>query len=144
MLVFLFGYWTSAAGARPARPGTLAPKGRLYIFRTIRSFGAHIDDYVTVNGKSVARVSPGNGFYCEVDPGDYVVSIARHKTQPLKVSVTAGNDQYVCVMLHQQDGTAPRKGAPPSDQSFDIRLLEPGYGAERIAQYHITHASCQP
>ena len=143
-LVLLFSGWTLAASAQPATPATMAPKGRLYIFRMVKSFGAHIDDYVTINGKSVARVSPGNGFYCDVDPGDYIISISRHKTHPLKVSITSGHEQYVCVMLDQRDGTGVRGGAPNSDQSFDIRLLEPGYGAERVAQYHMTRANCQP
>src|SRR5690348_12171094 len=40
--------------------------GRLYIFRGVRSFGAHIDDYVTINGLPVHRIAPGSGFYCDI------------------------------------------------------------------------------
>jgi hypothetical protein len=143
-LILLVCGWARAASVQPITSATSAPQGRIYIFRMVRSFGAHIDDYVTVNGTSVARVSPGNGIYCDVAPGDYLIGVARHKTQPLKVSVTAGQGQYVCVMLHQPGGGAPRKGASTSDQSFDIRLLQPGYGAKRVQEYHLTRATCQP
>jgi hypothetical protein len=143
-LILLVCVWARTASAPATSAATIAPTGRIYIFRMVRSFGAHLDDYVTVNGNSVARVSPGNGIYCDVAPGDYIIGVARHKTQPLRVSVTSGHEQYVCVMLHQPDGTALRKGAPTSDQSFDLRLLEPGYGAERIQQYHLAQANCQP
>jgi hypothetical protein len=73
--------------------------GRLYVFRQIRSFGAHIDDYVTINGVAVGRVSPGTGFYCDLSPGDYMIGVLSHKTYPLKVPVAAGQRQYICVML---------------------------------------------
>ena len=117
--------------------------GRLYVFRVVSSFGAHIDDYVTINGVPVQRVGPGNGFYCNVSPGDYVIGVARHKTYPLKVSVVTGQRQYICVMLHHLGGVAPRGGALTSDQSFDVRLLEPGYGAQRVQGYRLTRANCQ-
>jgi hypothetical protein len=117
--------------------------GRLYVFREIRSFGAHIDDDVTINGVAVGRVSPGTGFYCDISPGDYVISVLRHKAYPLKVPVAAGRPQYVCVMLHRLGGEAPRGGALTSDQSFDVRLLEPGYGAQRVQEYRLTQANCQ-
>ncbi len=118
-------------------------KGRIYVFREVRSFGAHIDDYVTINGVPVQRVGPGTGFYCEVTPGDYVISVFRHKTYPLKVSVAAGQRQYICVMLHHLGGVAPRGGALTSDQSFDVRLLEPGYGAQLVKKYRTNEAKCQ-
>ena len=118
--------------------------GRLYVFRVVSSFGAHIDDYVTVNGVPVERVRPGNGIYCDVRPGDYVIGVLRHKTYPLKVSVAARQRQYICVMLHHLGGVSPRGGALTSDQSFDVRLLEPGYGAQRLRGYRITPANCQP
>jgi hypothetical protein len=118
--------------------------GRLYVFREVRSLGAHIDDYVTVNGVPVHRVTPGTGFYCNVSPGNYVIGVARHKNYPLKVSVMAGQGQYVSVMLRHLGGVAPRSGVLTSDQSFDIRLLEPGYGAERFREYRLTEANCQP
>jgi hypothetical protein len=117
--------------------------GRLYIFRPIRPFGAHIDDDVTVNGLPVHRLTPGTGFYCDLSPGDYVIAVARHKTKALKVSVGAGQKQFVCVMLHQTDGVAPRGGALSSDQSFDVRLLAPDYAAHRVQEYPLTHADCQ-
>jgi hypothetical protein len=116
--------------------------GRLYVFRPIRSFGAHIDDYITVNGIPVRRVTAGTGFYCDVSPGDYVIGVARHQTYPLKVSVAAGQPRYVCVMLHHLGGVAPRGGALTSDQSFEVRLLEPGYGSQRAHEYHLTQANC--
>lgn len=125
---------------QPAMSGGM---GRLYVFRPIRSFGAHIDDYITVNGVPVRLVTPGTGFYCDVPAGDYVIGVVRHKTYPLKVSVTAGQTRYVCVMLHHLGGVAPRGGALNSDQSFDVRLLEPDYGAERVEQYPLTRAKCQ-
>jgi hypothetical protein len=117
--------------------------GRLYVFRVVSSFGAHIDDYVTINGVPVQRVGPGNGFYCNVSPGDYVIGVARHETYLLKVSVAAGQRQYICVMLHHLGVVAPRGGALTSDQSFDVRLLEPGYGAQRMQGYRLTGANCQ-
>jgi hypothetical protein len=73
-----------------------------------------------------------------------VIGVSRHKNYPLKVSVAAGQGQYVCVMLRHLGGVAPRSGALTSDQSFDIRLLEPGYGAERLREYRLTEANCQP
>jgi hypothetical protein len=118
--------------------------GRLYVFREVRSSGGHIDDHVPVNGVPVHRVTPGTGFYCNVSPGDYVIGVSRHKTYPVKVSVAAGQRQYVCVMLRHLGGIAPRSGALTSDQSFDVRLLEPGYGAERLREYRVTEANCQP
>jgi hypothetical protein len=117
-------------------------KGRIYVFRMIRSFGAHIDDFLTIDGATVQRITAGNALYCDVDPGDYLLGLSRHKTRPLKVSVTAGQEQYICVTLHHGDGISPRQGAPSSDQSFDMRLLEPAYGAQRIREYHLTQADC--
>jgi hypothetical protein len=136
---------TTQATSIPNGPSTVpVGKGRIYIFRMVRPAGAHIDEEVTVNGVSVARVRPGNGIYCDVNPGEYVIGVLQHKTNALKVSVTPGQGQYVCVMLHQRDGTAPRRGAPTSDQAFDLRLLEPRFGAERIQQYRLTPANCGP
>src|SRR5260221_2952024 len=70
---------------------TAAPaKGRIYIFRMVRSYGAHIDDSVTINGASIQKITPGNGIYCDVTPGDYIVGLAQRKAQPIKASVCAG------------------------------------------------------
>jgi hypothetical protein len=121
-----------------------AGMGRLHVFRPIRSFGAHIDDYITINGVRVHQLTPGTGFYCDVPPADYVIGIARHKTIPRKVSVAVGQSRYICVMLHHLGGVAPRSGALTSDQSFDVQLLEPNYGAKRIQGYRMTQADCQP
>jgi hypothetical protein len=153
MLLLALCGWTYTATAQPTMRATSIPdgpgtvtggKGRLYIFRMVRPFGADIDEEVTVNGKPVARVSSGHGFYCDVKPGDYVIGVSQHKTNPLRVSVTPGQGQYVCVMLQDREGSAPRQGAPTSNQAFDLRLLEPSFGAERIQQYHLTPANCQP
>jgi hypothetical protein len=145
-------FWWPCASAQELPPNKPAPigastiasaEGQLYVFREVRSFGAHIDDYVTVNGVPVRRVTPGSGFYCSVRPGEYVIAVARHKNFPLEVSVAAGQRQYISVMLSHKGGVAARGGAAASDQSFDVRLLEPGYGAERIREYHLTEANCQ-
>lgn len=117
--------------------------GRLYVFRPIRSFGAHIDDYITVNGIPVSRITQGTGFYCDLSPGDYVIGVARHNTSPLEVSVAAGQASYVCVMLHHQGGVSPRGGALTSDQSFVVRQFEPQYGAQRAHQYRLTRENCK-
>jgi len=117
--------------------------GRLYIFRPIRSFGAHIDDYITVDGIPVHRLAPGTGFYCDLAPGEYVISVARHKTSPLRVSLAAGQASYVCVMLHPQGGVSPRGGALTSDQSFVVRKFEPEFGAQRAHQYPLTRETCK-
>jgi hypothetical protein len=117
--------------------------GRLYVFRPVRSFGAHIDDYIMVNGLPVQRVKPGTGFYCDVSPGDYVIHVHGHQSDHLKVSVKPGQRLYICVMLHPRDGVTPRRGALTSDQSFDVRLLEPAYGEQRVKQYPLTHGSCR-
>ena len=117
--------------------------GRLYIFRPIRSFGAHIDDYITVDGIPVHRLAPGTGFYCDLAPGQYVISVAGHKTSPLEVSLTAGQASYVCVMLHPQGGVSPRAGALTSDQSFVVRKFEPEFGAQRAHQYPLTRETCK-
>jgi hypothetical protein len=150
LFVLLFGL--SQASAQRLPSDKLAPQGqstgsggggRLYLFRMVRSFDAHIDDYVTINGVPIRRVSPGSGFYCDISPGDYVIGVWRHKNQPLNVSVAPGQRQYVCVMLHHVGDVAPRDGALTFDQAFDIRLLDPGYGAERVQQYRMTEANCQ-
>ena len=117
--------------------------GRLYIFRPIRSFGAHIDDYITVDGILVHRLAPGTGFYCDLAPGEYVISVVCHKTSPLRVSLAAGQASYVCVMLHPQGGVSPRGGALTSDQSFVVRKFEPEFGAQRAHQYPLTRETCK-
>jgi hypothetical protein len=117
--------------------------GRLYVLRGVRSFGAHIDDYVTINGVPVQRVTPASGFYCDISPGNYVIGVWRHKNEPLKVAVMPGQQQYVSVRLHPLGGVAPRGGAITSDQTFDIRLLDPGFGAKRVLKYHMTEANSQ-
>jgi hypothetical protein len=118
--------------------------GRLYIFREVRSFGAHIDDDVTIDGVPVARLGPGMGFFCDVRPGSYEVSVLRHKSESLKLSVESGQSQYVCVMLHKLGGGAPRSGAITSDQSFEVHQLEPDYGAKRIREYRLVPVTCRP
>jgi hypothetical protein len=135
----------ASAKANIEREGTFSPgMGRLYVFRPIRSFGAHISDYITFNGVQVHQLTPGTGFYCDVRPAAYVIGIARHKSNLRKVSVEACQSRYICVMLRHQGGVAPRSGALTSDQSFDVRLLKPDYGAKRIKEYRITQANCQP
>ncbi len=122
-----------------------AGTGRLYFFRGIRAFGAHIEDYVTLNGRPVAKISPGRGFYCDVQPGSYVISILRHKTFPATVPVAAGQKQYVYISVRETGGTAPRGGAGGMDMSFEVRLLEPAYGARRASEYSpLTQANCTP
>jgi len=118
--------------------------GRLYVFRGVRSFGAHIDDYVTIDGLPVHRIPPGTGFYCNVRPGDHVISVARHKTNLLRLSVAASQRQYISVRLHPEAGVAPRGGALTSDQSFDVQLLEPAYGMQCVREYRLTEAICRP
>jgi hypothetical protein len=125
-------------GEPPARMGCL------YVFRAVRSYGAHIDDFVTIDGRRVHRITPGTAFHCELRPGNYVVGVARHKTRLLKVSIGPSQCRYVSVTLHAQAGVAPRSGVLTSDQSFDVRLVEPGYGAERVREYRLTEGKCQP
>ena len=117
--------------------------GRLYIFRPIRSFGGHIDDYITIDGMPVHRLAPGTGFYCDLSPGEYLISVAGHKTSPLEVSLVAGQASYVCVMLHHQGGVSPRGGALTSDQAFVVRKFEPEYGAQRVHEYPLTRETCK-
>jgi hypothetical protein len=117
--------------------------GRLYVLRGVRSFGAYIDDYVTINGDPVQRVTPGSGFYCDISPGNYVIGLWRHKNESLKVAVMPGQQQYVSIRLHHLGSMASRGGAITSDQAFDIRLLDPGFGAKRVLKYHMTEANCQ-
>jgi hypothetical protein len=152
--ILLSLYWPpDAALAQQSAPNnassrgpsaTANGKGRLYVFRMIRPYGAHIDDDVTINGVPVHSLSPGTGFYCDLSPGDYVVGVFRHKARARTVPVAAGQRQYICVMLHHLGGVAPRGGALTSDQSFEVRLLRQDYGAERVQEYRITHADCTP
>jgi hypothetical protein len=149
LLLLVYGSWHPASAQelpkdKPISQSTIpGSMGRFYVFREIRSFGAHIDDDVTINGVPVQRLSPGMGFYCDVRPGSYVVSILRHKTNSLHLSVASGQSQYICVTLSKRGGVAPRSGALTSDQSFDVRQLEPDYGAQRIQEYRIVHATCR-
>jgi len=113
------------------------------VFRGIGSFGADIDDDVTINGIRVQRLRPGTGFYCDVRPGSYAVSVLHHKADSLNLSVASGQSQYICVMLHEAGGVSPRGGGLPSDQSFDVHKLEPEYGAVRIREYRLVHATCR-
>jgi hypothetical protein len=117
--------------------------GRLYIFRPVASFGAHIEDYITVDGIPVRRVAPGSGFYCDLSPGEYVISVASQQTSPLKVSLAAGQASYVCVMLHHRGGVSPRGGALTSDQTFVVRKFEPEHGARRAHEYPLTRENCK-
>jgi hypothetical protein len=117
--------------------------GRLYIFRPIRSFGAHIEDYITIDGVPVHRLASGTGFYCDLSPGEYLISVAGHKTSPLEVSLVAGQASYVCVMLHHRGGVSPRGGALTSDQAFVVRKFEPEDGAQRVREYPLTRETCK-
>jgi hypothetical protein len=134
------------SGKAAAQDQAAIPDGmaRLYVFRPIRSYGGHIEDYITLNGVRVHRLAAGSGFYCDVHPGDYVIGVASHQSYPAKVSVAAGQSRYVCVMLHRSGAVAPRAGALTSDQAFDVHVLESGYGAERAHEYRLTRANCQP
>jgi hypothetical protein len=132
--------------SKPALHGQDASAGgmsRLYVFRPVRSFGAHIDDYIAINGLPVQRIRPGRGFYCDVSPGSYVIYVLGHKSDHLKVSARPGQRLYICVMLHPLGEATPRAGALTSDQSFDVRLLEPAYGEQRVKEYQLTKESCQ-
>jgi hypothetical protein len=150
MLSAVAGLTSAMAQESPSKPvaqeeGPIASgMGRLYIFRPIRSFGAHIDAYITVNGIPVHRVAPGNGFYCDLSAGDYVISVAGHKTSQLEVSVASGQASYVCVMLRHQGGVSPRGGALTSDQSFVVREFEPENGAQRAHEYPLIRQNCKP
>ena len=125
------------ASAQESQSAMPSGMGRLYVFREIGSFGADIDDDVTINGIPVQRLRPGAGFYCDVRPGSYVVGVLRHKADSLNLSVASGQSQYICVMLHELGGVSPRGGALTSDQSFEVHKLEPGYGAQRIQEYRL-------
>ena len=118
-------------------------KGRIYVFRMVRSSGAHLNDVLTIDGVEVQRISPGNGIFCDVTPGEHLLGLAQDKVRPLKVLVEAGQPQYVCVMLQHQKGSSLRSGAISSDQSFKIQLLDPAYGSERLKEYHVTRANCE-
>jgi len=135
----LSGGFRGAACAQQVPPGV----GRLYVFREVRSFGGHIDDYITINGVRVHRVTPGTGFYCDLKPGIYAIGVLQHKTNPMQVSVAIGQSQYVSVMLHKLGGVSQRGGGITPDQSFVVRLLEPDYGAQRMREYHMVSATCQ-
>jgi hypothetical protein len=146
--LWLYAAIASAQNLSSSNPGghSTAPAatGRLYIFRPIRSFGADIDDYVTVNGLKVQRIDAGTGFYCDVTPGVYLLGVFRHEGPILKVSVAPGQRIYILVDLHHLGGVAPRAGTLTPDQSFDDWVLEPSFGAQRVREYHLTRAQCQP
>jgi hypothetical protein len=131
------------ASAQESQSSMPSGMGRLYMFREIGSFGADIDDDVTINGIPVQRLRPGTSFYCDVRPGSYLVSVVRHKADSLSLSVASGQSQYICVMLHELGGVSPRGGSLTSDQSFEVHKLEPGYGAQRIQEYRLTYATCR-
>ena len=131
------------ASAQESQSAMPSGMGRLYVFREIGSFGADIDDDVTINGIPVQRLHPGAGFYCDVRPGSYVLGVLRHKADSLNLSVASGQSQYICVMLHELGGVSPRGGSLTSDQSFEVHKLEPGYGAQRIQEYRLIHATCR-
>jgi hypothetical protein len=141
-----FSAWAQDSRMSTQEPGKLTTNGtgRLYVFRMVKSFGAHLDGDVAVNGAPVQRVSPGSGFYCDVTPGSYTIDVLDHKTKPLKVLVKAGQHQYLCVMLHHVIAGSPRSGGLTSDQVFEIRLLDPEYGARRIVEYHLSQVKCVP
>ena len=118
--------------------------GRLYVFRGIRALGAHVADYVTLNGAPVQRVSPGGGFYCDLKPGTYAISMFRHKANAATVPIAAGQRQYVYVSVRELGATSPRGGATAADLSFDVRVLDPAYGEKRAGEYKLTRSSCEP
>lgn len=86
-------------------------KGRIYIFRMVRSAGVPLDDVLTIDGVPVQRISPGNGIFCDVTPGEHLLGLVHDKAHPLKVLVKAGEPKYVCVMLQHQKGSSLRSGA---------------------------------
>jgi hypothetical protein len=92
--LLLSPYGSFAQESQSAMPSGM---GRLYVFREIGSFGADIDDDVTINGIPVQRLRPGTGFYCDVRPGSYLVSVVRHKADSLSLSVASGQSQYIYV-----------------------------------------------
>jgi hypothetical protein len=148
-----FGGFSSAVSAQGLRTGNEAPAdlgappsgmGRLYVFRQVRSYGAHIDGMVTVNGSPVQRTAPGSGFYCDVKPGDYLIGVSGHERYAITVSVAAGQWQYLSVSLRHLAGVAVKTGAMTSDQPLEVRLLQPDYGARRAHEYHLSQANCQP
>jgi len=126
----------------PAAPA--AGMGRLYVFRGIRPFGAHIADFVTLNGTPVQRVSPGDGFYCDLKPGSYTIGMYRHKAASATLSIAAGRQQYVYVSVREQGGGSARGGAAAIDLAFNVRMLDPAYGAGRASEYRLFKSSCEP
>ena len=128
----------------PVAPAPGAGMGRLYVFRGIRPFGAHIADFVTLNGTPIQRVSPGGGFYCDLQPGSYAISMFRHKAKPATVPIAAGQQQYVYISVREQGGGSARGGAAAIDMAFDVRVLDPAYGAKRASEYRLTRSSCTP
>jgi hypothetical protein len=61
----------------------------------------------------------------------------------LKVSIAAGQKQYVAVTLRHSGGVSPRCGGLTSDQTFDLRLVQPEYGVRRAHEYRLFQADCQ-
>jgi hypothetical protein len=152
-LALRFGGFPSAASAQELKSGDEVPPdlgappsgmGRLYVFRQVRSYGAHIDGMVTVNGTPVRRTAAGSGFYCDVKPGEYLIGVSGHDHKVVRVSVAAGQWQYLSLSLRHLAGVAVKTGAMTSDQPLEVRLLEPDYGARRAHEYHLSQANCQP
>ena len=125
-------------------PPAPAGMGRLYVFRGIRPLGAHIADFVTLNGAPVQRVSTGTGFYCDLKPGSYAISMYRHKATPATVRIAPGQSQYVYISVREEGGASPRSGAAAIDMAFDVRVLAPAYGIKRASEYTLTRSSCEP
>ena len=136
--------WSGPLTAAPEKAQLPTGKGRIVVFRMVSPSGAHLDNTITVNGNPVQRISPGSGLYCDVAPGKYIIGLASQRARPLEVTVVAGRQQYICVMLNRKATRAPRSGALSADQPFDLRLLEPNFGAERVGQYRLVPANCQP
>ena len=141
-LLLLISHSAKIASAQESPPP--AGMGRLYVFRGLRTFGAHIEDYVTLDGTPVQRISPGGGFYCDVAPGTYSISVSPTKANIATVPVAAGQSQYVSVSLRESGGMSPRCGPSGMGQSFDVRLLEPAYGARRVSEYRLAKGTCSP
>jgi hypothetical protein len=148
LIALLFARSMTLAQDVPLKPESLpapaAGMGRVYVFRGIRALGAHIADYVTLNGAPVQRVSPGGGFYCDLKPGNYTIGMYRHKSTPAVVPIAAGQQQYVYIAVREQGAASPRGGAAQIDLGFDVRLLDPAYGAKRASEYTLSRSSCEP
>lgn len=106
-------------------------KGRIYVYRLAKLWGAGLCPRIRLDGESIGKPVAGRFFFRDVDPGTYELTVRTEVVRRLALTISAGQTRYVRVSagLGWLTGRFRLELVAPETAEAEMRELMPLAGA---------------